>query len=87
MTITAGDPSLFPAGHCITITNSGWQSVEITTPYKKDIDDIAIRISAIEKRLAILRPNWELQARFPALLEAYEHYQTIEKLVNDQPLK
>jgi len=40
-------------------------------------------MEAIEKRLAILIPNEELQARFPALQEAYDHYKLIEKLVND----
>ncbi|HEY6435657.1 MAG TPA: hypothetical protein VIY47_03640 [Ignavibacteriaceae bacterium] len=85
----AGDPfnynAQLVAGNGITITSgASYQSLDITLTENKDFQDLMSRIAGIEHRLAILRPNWELQARFPALLEAYEHYKLIEKLVNDQ---
>lgn len=42
------------------------------------------RIIGIEKQLCILQPNIALQEKYPALQEAYDAYQVILKLVNDQ---
>ena len=54
-------------------------------PYITQIEHSALvkRVEEIEKRLAILRPNEELQSKYPALQEAYETYKIIEKIVND----
>ncbi len=91
--MSTGDPSVFGqpgqylvAGDGITISGSPtWGSLELNLPDNSDFKELKDRIEGIEKRLAILIPNTELQARFPALQEAYDHYKLIEKLVNDQP--
>lgn len=41
-------------------------------------------MSAVEKRLTILRPNPELQEKYSALQEAYDHYKTLESLLYEQ---
>jgi hypothetical protein len=56
-------------------------------PENKDFQELQERVAAIECRLAILRPNETLQAKYPSLQEAYDHYKLIEKLVNDQSQK
>lgn len=74
----------FTTGSGITMSNgSSWQTLDLNLPDNKDFIDLKSRVEAIENRLAILGPNEELQARFPALQEAYDHYKLIEKLVND----
>lgn len=78
---TYGDVGLV-AGLGITISSSN--ILDLNLPDNKDFKEIKSRIEDIEKRLAIVVPNTELQAKFPALQEAYEHYKLIEKLVNDQ---
>ena len=73
------------AGGGITISNNAsWQQLDLNLSGNKEFRELTERISGIEKRLAILRPNWELQARFPALQEAYDAYRLIEKMVDDQ---
>lgn len=72
-------------GSGIAISNhSSYQSITGNFSNKEDFQKLSERLAGIEERLAILRPNWELQARFPALQDAYDHYRLIEKLVNDQ---
>lgn len=88
--MSTGDPSVFGqpgqylvAGNGITISsNPTWGSLDLNLPDNKDFNELKERIECIEKRLAIVIPNTELQARFPALQEAYDHYKLIEKLVN-----
>ena len=92
--MSAGDPLVFnqgqagqylTAGGGITIASSGsWQSLDLNLPDNKDFMELKSRIAGIEERLAIVIPNEDLQTRFPALQEAYNHYKLIEKLVNDQ---
>jgi|688.fasta_scaffold546994_1 hypothetical protein len=41
-------------------------------------------MSAVEQRLSILRPRPELQEKYSALQEAYEHYKTLERLLYEQ---
>jgi hypothetical protein len=84
--LAMGEPGQYlVAGDGMMITaSSGWQSLELNLPSDQNFKDMVSRIEAIEKRLAILIPNEGLQARFPALQEAYDHYKLIEKLVNDQ---
>ena len=41
-------------------------------------------MSAVEQRLTILRPNPELQEKYTALQEAYDHYKTLESLLYEQ---
>jgi len=81
-----GDPGqVLVAGTGITISSgASWQTVELDLPNNKEFKDLKSRMETIEQRLAIIVPNEDLQARFPALQEAYDHYKLIEKLVNDQ---
>lgn len=82
-----GQPGQFlTVGNGISVTYSTplIPKVDIDLSDNKDFDELRERISGIEKRLAIVIPNVELQSRFPALQEAYDHYKLIEKLVNDQ---
>lgn len=75
--------NIYTAGTGLLINNNPtWGSIELDLP-NKDFQDLSNRLAKIEERLAILHPNEELQKRFPALQEAYEHYKLIEKLVND----
>lgn len=94
--MSTGDPSVFGqsgqylvAGGGITISaNPTWGStLDLNLPDNKDFKELKERIKNIERRLAIVIPNAELQARFPALQEAYEHYKLIEKLVDDRRMK
>ena len=41
-------------------------------------------MESVEKRLAILQPNPELQEKYEALQEAYEHYKTLEAILYEQ---
>jgi hypothetical protein len=41
-------------------------------------------MSAVDRRLTILRPNTELQKKYSALQEAYNHYKTLESLLYEQ---
>ena len=41
-------------------------------------------MESVEKRLAILQPNPELQEKYSALQEAYNHYKTLESLLYEQ---
>ena len=91
--MSTGDPSVFGqpgqylvAGNGITISASPtWGStLDLNLPNNKDFSELKERIENIERRLAIVIPNTELQERFPALQEAYDHYKLIEKLVNDR---
>lgn len=59
-------------------------SFEPSYAHVKEFNDIKERISAIEDRLAIIRPDEALQEKYPSLKEAYDHYKLIEKLVKDQ---
>lgn len=57
---------------------------EVNLLHNKEFQDLKARISQIEERLAILIPNIELQEKFSALQEAYDHYKVLEKLLNDK---
>lgn len=71
-------------GAGMLVTNSNWgTTLDLDLSNNKDFKEVSDRLAEIEKRLAILRPNKELQSRFPALQEAYDNYKLIEKLVND----
>lgn len=93
--MSTGDPTNFGlpgqylvAGNGVTISASpSWSSIDLNLPDNKDFSDLKERLECIEKRLAILIPNEGLQARFPALQEAYNHYKLVEKLVNDEVKK
>jgi hypothetical protein len=41
-------------------------------------------MSAVDRRLSILRPNPELQEKYSALQDAYDHYKTLESLLYEQ---
>jgi len=41
-------------------------------------------MSAVDRRLSILRPNLELQEKYSALQAAYDHYKTLESLLYEQ---
>ncbi len=67
---------------------SMWGEVTMPTSWEpanvKEMTDIKDRLSAIEDRLAIIRPDEVLHEKYVSLKEAYEHYKLIEKLVRDQ---
>lgn len=49
-------------------------------------DSVEERLSTIEDRLAILRPDPEKLEKWEALREAYEHYKSLEALIgNTEP--
>lgn len=41
-------------------------------------------MDAVEQRLCILEPRPELQEKYSALQEAYEHYKTLEAILYEQ---
>lgn len=65
------------------VYNGNDWSIISSSEYVSPQDKIDERLSVIEERLAILSPNEELMEKYPALREAYEHYKTVEALVND----
>jgi hypothetical protein len=80
--LSCGDPANFIAGQGLVMSsNVSWAKLELDLPNNNDFNKLQERMSAIEKRLAILQPNEDLQAKYPALQEAYDHYKLIEKLV------
>ena len=87
MSVNAQTGDYFPittVNSRMLVSNSNWgATLDLDLGKNKDFVEVTDRLTEIEKRLAILRPNEELQARFPALQEAYDNYKLIEKLVND----
>lgn len=77
--IAAGDYD--PSKFYITGSGSGITFSDTTLEVDTKFKTLEYRIDAIEKRLAIINPNKDLQSQFPALQEAYDHYKVIEKLV------
>ena len=66
-------PSTTTSDISFTDINNDWISVS----------DIDSRLERIEARLLILpEPAADLMAEYPALKSAYEHYKTVEALVN-----
>jgi len=84
----------------ITITGAGsgatWTNATTTTAkgqLKLEGDDADLFVQgksmkawmeSVEKRLAILEPNLELQEKYSALQDAYDHYKTLESLLYEQ---
>lgn len=73
-------------------TGSTWASTTARGQLKIEGKDADILINeqslsewmqAVDKRLSILRPNPELQEKYSALEEAYNHYKTLESLLYD----
>ena len=84
--MSTGDPSVFgqigpylTAGNGITISSNSTSASKLDLDLSNDSDfkELKERIENIERRLAIVIPNTELQERFPALQEAYDHYKLI----------
>lgn len=78
-------PSII-GGQGIVVSQGGpWGtsiSVDLTNnPQYKELES---RFNAMEKQLCILKANTILQEKYPALQEAYDAYQLVLKLVNDQ---
>lgn len=48
----------------------------------KKMKEVRERLEAIERRLLIIRPDVALMEKYPALKEAYDAYQLIEKIVD-----
>ncbi len=81
---SCGNPNIL-AGQGLTVASSGsWSCIELDLPCNTDFKQIKERLSVIEKRLAILEPDQDLQDKYPALQEAYDHYKLIEKLVESK---
>lgn len=62
--------------------NNKFDGYYIDTTNTPQFNELKTRIEAIEHRLAILIPNEQLQERYPALKEAYDHYKLIEGLIS-----
>ena len=74
-------------------TGANWASTTARGQLKVEGKDADIYIngqslsdwmSAVDQRLSILRPNPELQEKYSALQEAYDHYKTLESLLYEQ---
>ena len=74
-------------------TGSTWASTTARGQLKVEGKDADIFIngqslsewmSAVDRRLSILRPNPELQEKYSALQAAYDHYKTLESLLYEQ---
>lgn len=78
-------PSIL-AGYGISISSSGNYGSIVSVDLNKNAEfqDLKSKIEGIEKHLCILKPNETLQEKYPALQEAYDAYQLILKIVNDQ---
>ena len=70
-------PGLFHSG------GGAWSTLGLNLKENPEFQEVQRRVAAIEERLAILNPDETLQAKYPALQEAYDHYKLIEKLVKD----
>lgn len=78
------DSSGFVLGNGLTMTsNATWTSMELDLGSDREFQEVKARISAIENQLLILRPDFEMQEKYPALKEAYDAYQLILKMVKD----
>ena len=86
-------------GHVYTSSGTGatWASTNAQTTAHgklkvegKDADiyingqSLSDWMSAVDQRLSILRPNPELQEKYSALQDAYDHYKTLESLLYEQ---
>ena len=90
--MSTGDPKIFSqglvGGNGISISSQPyWTSINIDLKSNTEFRDLQSRIAAIEKRLLILKPNEALQAKYPALQEAYDAYKIIEAIVNNETSK
>ena len=94
---TGGGGGIYPSPVYVSNgTGSAWASTNATTATGrlkvegKDADmfingqSLSDRMSAVETRLTILRPNPELHEKYSALQEAYNHYKTLESLLYEQ---
>jgi hypothetical protein len=76
---------LITTGLGMTVASS-WNSpgvqLELNLPLDPNFKKLSERIQELEKRLLVLHPNEGLHEKYPALKEAYEAYQIIEKLIN-----
>lgn len=89
--MSAGDPYIFNnhsliGGTGINISSGGsWgTTISVDLLNNKEFTDLQNRMAALEKQLCILRANETLQEKYPALQEAYDAYQMILKMVQDQ---
>lgn len=73
----------------ITLTglNDSWNSVNSDLNVSGDIkvDGVSLKdwMQTVNQRLLILEPKPELQAKYAALRQAYEHYKTLEALLHN----
>lgn len=77
---TRFDTSGFTAG--LGLSTYG-NTVELNLGNSPEFQVLKDRIAAIEDHLMILRPDIEMQEKYPALKEAYDAYQLILKMVKD----
>lgn len=81
---TTGTSTSWTASNTATMTAKGKLKVE-----GKEADilineqSLSDWMRAVEKRLSILQPKPELQEKYTALEEAYNHYKTLEALLYD----
>jgi hypothetical protein len=82
--MATGDPTNINVNSIWTQPNRDYITASPPNDFWATMAEVKERVSAIEDRLAILRPDKELEAKYPALKEAYDHYKLIEKLVREQ---
>jgi hypothetical protein len=46
-----------------------------------DIDELAVMMEVLKKRLLIIAPNFEMHEKYPMLKEMYNEYKAMEKLL------
>lgn len=74
-TIGSGQPS-------INIANEGGKSFIQTGKSKIDLDELAVMMETLKKRLLVLTPNFEMHEKYPMLKELYDEYKAMEKLLS-----
>jgi hypothetical protein len=86
MTMSTGDFWSFNNSASKNYIDTTWAAGSLDLSQCKEIIEIQNQLAKIEQQLCILKPDEHLQEKYPALKEAYDAYQLILKLVNDQTI-
>lgn len=72
---------------CNNVEDPLWSQFSVSSDsvisYSDPYADMNFRITEIEKQLLLIKPDQYMMDKYPALKEAYDHYQLILKLVRD----
>jgi hypothetical protein len=66
----------------IVIANEDNKSYIKTGKSKIDIDELAVMMETLKKRLLILTPSFEMHEKYPMLKEMYDEYKAMERLLS-----